>query len=771
MTRDRVVPWAAGAALILLAGLFALPLLRDGIYVGNGTDLFSYQYPARALLRRLLFDFEFPFWNEGVLGGVPLFAAWQHGVLDPITWLSLPLPSTVAIDLDRALRGVVLVLGAMALGNVLSGASGPRRWLQPSRGAVACAAVFAGAGVTWGHVYAGHLSFLAVWAYVPWWAATTLWAMQPELSLRLRARRAVLAGVPMALCLLAGHPQLVYIAGVTLTFVALAHRAAAGWLGTLVVGAVCASVGLGLSAVQWLPVAELAPELNRSLAGSEPLALSFSPPVAALLTGPAPLAFGPPEARLGSFSWHEAVGAISPAAVALALVGVASLGRRGLWLLGAMIVLLLLVPGRHLPVLQALLDVVPGLDAFRVPSRWWAGVTILVGVAAIPALSAGSTTDNRKLAALLAGLWALGLLGLAFGLDADGSGWYAEAFGRRADAAARAAAESATGGRLTFGAAIAALTAWWAFRGRPQQSWLVLVLLAACVWDGVELGRTVQPAERQWPVERVDWDEATTDWLRQAVGSGRLVTAPRLRHANRPGGAGLRGAGGYETAMPLWSNRFGNLANGRPVDRYQVNLQIRRASPWLDRMAVNHLLVDGRDRPTIGAFPGWRRAGERGTLQLLRSPSALPRVALAERTEVVADRSEALLRLGRLGRDTVLVDRAVSAQPRVGSDRVVPTVTRNAEQAFEVTVASPALLVVRDALTAGWQAEVDGTAAPWVLVDGLFRGVEVPAGTHHVEMRYIPPGWLLGLALSLLTFFAALAALRLLREPDQNAEA
>lgn len=771
MTRDRVVPWAAGAALLVLAGLFALPLLREGVYIGNGTDLFSYQYPARALLRRLLFDFEFPFWNEGVLGGVPLFAAWQHGVLDPITWLSLPLPASIAIDLDRALRGVVLVLGAAALGNVLSGAAGPRRWLQPSPAAVTSAAIFAGAGVTWGHVYAGHLSFLAVWAYVPWWAATTLWAMRPDLALRVRARRAVLAGVPMALCLLAGHPQLVYIAGVALAFVALAHHTTAGRLGTVVVGTVCTLVGLGLSAAQWLPVAELAPELNRSLAGSEPLALSFSPPVAALLTGPAPLAFGPPEARLSSFSWHEAVGAISPAAVALALVGVAQLGRRGLWLLGAMVMLSLLVPGRNLPLLQALLDVVPGLDAFRVPSRWWAGVTVLVAVAAIPALMPGSTPDKRKLGALLPGVWALALLAMAFGLDADGSGLYAEAFGRRADAAARAAAEGATGGRLALGAAIAALTAWWAFRGRPQQSWLLLALLASCVWDGVELGRIVQPAERQWPVERVGWDDATTDWLREAVGTGRVVTAPRLRHANRPGGAGLRGAGGYETAMPLWSNRFGNLANGRPIDRYQVNLQIRRASPWLDRMAVNHLLVDGRDRPTLGAFPGWRGVGERGTFQLMRSPSALPRVALAERTEVVADRSEALVRLGRLGRDTVLVDRPVAAKPRASSDSVVSTLAHNAEQGFDVSVASPGLLVVRDVLTVGWQAEVDGAPAPWVLVDGLFRGVEVPAGAHHVRMRYVPPGWLLGLTLSLLTFFAALAALRLLREPDQNAEA
>ena len=48
--------------------------------------------------------------------------------------------------------------------------------------------------------------------------------------------------------------------------------------------------------------------------------------------------------------------------------------------------------------------------------------------------------------------------------------------------------------------------------------------------------------------------------------------------------------------------------------------------------------------------------------------------------------------------------------------------------------------VARQALP-GWSVEVDGEAADEVVVDGLFLGVEVPAGEHVITWRYSSP-WL-----------------------------
>jgi len=65
-----------------------------------------------------------------------------------------------------------------------------------------------------------------------------------------------------------------------------------------------------------------------------------------------------------------------------------------------------------------------------------------------------------------------------------------------------------------------------------------------------------------------------------------------------------------------------------------------------------------------------------------------------------------------------------------------------------VEVASPveATLVLADAYYPGWMATVDGAAATIVPVDGLFRGVAIPAGRHTVELAYRPQSLRVGLA-------------------------
>ena len=78
---------------------------------------------------------------------------------------------------------------------------------------------------------------------------------------------------------------------------------------------------------------------------------------------------------------------------------------------------------------------------------------------------------------------------------------------------------------------------------------------------------------------------------------------------------------------------------------------------------------------------------------------------------------------------------------------------------IEAVLRAPGLLVVNDTMLDGWTATVDGTPTPIVEVNGLVRGVWLEAGTHHVAMRYVPPGLASGAALSFVALaVAALAA-------------
>jgi hypothetical protein len=58
------------------------------------------------------------------------------------------------------------------------------------------------------------------------------------------------------------------------------------------------------------------------------------------------------------------------------------------------------------------------------------------------------------------------------------------------------------------------------------------------------------------------------------------------------------------------------------------------------------------------------------------------------------------------------------------------------------------VLVLRERLSAGWRAWVDGEEARIWEVDLLFMGVAVPPGQHTVEFFYTPPRFVNGLGLS-----------------------
>jgi hypothetical protein len=60
------------------------------------------------------------------------------------------------------------------------------------------------------------------------------------------------------------------------------------------------------------------------------------------------------------------------------------------------------------------------------------------------------------------------------------------------------------------------------------------------------------------------------------------------------------------------------------------------------------------------------------------------------------------------------------------------------EVILEATVEEPALLVLADMAYPGWRATIDGTPAPILTVDGVFRGLVLRPGAHRVRFTYRP---------------------------------
>ncbi|MCW3034717.1 MAG: hypothetical protein JWM17_29 [Actinobacteria bacterium] len=73
-----------------------------------------------------------------------------------------------------------------------------------------------------------------------------------------------------------------------------------------------------------------------------------------------------------------------------------------------------------------------------------------------------------------------------------------------------------------------------------------------------------------------------------------------------------------------------------------------------------------------------------------------------------------------------------------------------------VDAARPAMLVLSQAWSPGWEALIDGHVVAVVRVDGLVQGVPVPAGSHRVELAYRAPGLRTGFLIGLGTVIAIL---------------
>jgi hypothetical protein len=186
-----------------------------------------------------------------------------------------------------------------------------------------------------------------------------------------------------------------------------------------------------------------------------------------------------------------------------------------------------------------------------------------------------------------------------------------------------------------------------------------------------------------------------------------------------------------------------------------------------------------------GAMVEARLAGERGARhaaelaslrEAFRDPAlgvvvyentnALPRTFRVGRVEPTGSADAAFTRLGDGFdfRNAALVDKAeVAATTAALGARVEPArdggvATISGETPNTVTIATDgstgALLVLADLAYPGWRVAIDDQEARVLTVDGVLRGVVVPAGSHVVTFRYRPATWLIGGALSMLGLVA-----------------
>ena len=189
----------------------------------------------------------------------------------------------------------------------------------------------------------------------------------------------------------------------------------------------------------------------------------------------------------------------------------------------------------------------------------------------------------------------------------------------------------------------------------------------------------------------------------------------------------LKSTGGVNTSELDYATTQWLTPKGRITQNSTAQL-----SPILDLLGVRYVVCRGSPPP--GARPAFRSPD----YWIVENPSALPRVFVPKRVEVVPVENERLKKLSELEfnpREVAYVETPVD----------LPTECRGAveiknETPTRIVVAArmetAGLLVLADRWDKGWRATVDGRPAPILVTDQAIRGVVLPAGPATIEFRY-----------------------------------
>jgi hypothetical protein len=413
---SRTWRWEFSVALAfaIFVALLYMRLLFTNRVLASG-DILLYFYPYRDFAAAALREGQIPLWNPYIFMGAPFLANPQAAVLYPLHWPLSWLPVTTQVYWSAALHTWLLAMGGYVL---------MRLWGQSRWAGVIAGLVLAGSGFYGGLI--GHLNQMNGAAWLPWAMAVLVWEGKVSIHWTRSLRAIGLFALLVALMLLAGHTQTVYInlfgIGVWLVWPLLIGlgRNLSRRFGTsrkvveTVQGSpqkdpnVTLSTAQGLSALrttarrvaiygagvmvgalaaapQLLPTLELSARGLRQGGLSYGEASSFSlQPLKLWWTLLPSYGLADLGQIFGTSGYTEFVAYVGVIALLLAALG-AWRGRGAAWASGLLLAVLgiFLAAGRWNPVYYLLYWLVPGFDLFRAPARWMMlytlGLAILAG--------------------------------------------------------------------------------------------------------------------------------------------------------------------------------------------------------------------------------------------------------------------------------------------------------------------------------------------------------------------------------------------------------
>jgi len=737
-------------------GLVAVPDRVPGLEDSDATLLF---YANRDFLRRSLAEKELPLWNPYNMLGYPQYAAGQSGVFYPPTYLIYPWFTTGhALFADLTLHLVLLGLTTAYLARTIG---------IGSAGAVLAAFATTLSPLLVLRVHAGHLTVLTTLAWIPLLAASAIRMLRGE-------RKACFAGaLALALATNAGHIQPLFYAlafGLPLVAIALLLRRDGRPLSLLIVSI---TVGIGLGAVQLLPLAELSTSSSREEVTLEwQLQYSTRPFELAAILGPEIFGDRGQVPYWGRLKVWETLPAFGFSLTVLGLLAPMLAGpRRAVLPMALVIGSILLALGLDLPFARLAVTVVPGFASFRAHAR-----ILLLGLIPL-ALLAGHSADElvhradrtRWPAVLLSLTISLAVLTLAFTAShAPDHTWNellgslyspGESFDRVEIESIVPAVKKQVVEVLRRDAVLAFWISLWVtvsgFRPLGKVGLVVLILPLVLDYMGGALKfRHTRPAPSV--------SEETKKFLATRPPGSRVVfdqyyppTLCTLLGVDSPGGS--------VSLTPRRTHEFLLGTQGRSArDVVSDTVACIRCDGPARILGVARWVTT----PLTGwSPPGMRAVNSPGRDRFYEDPNPWPRVWCVGQVRWCSDDKESLslvcARSFRFDKEAVIVGTprdlglpppgpTPGSNPTERAPGIAKVLTRTScSVSVEVRLERPGLLVLAESYDPGWSATGPNGPLEVLRVNHALRGVPLPAGHSEVVFRYRPVSFGLAVALSL----------------------
>ncbi len=808
------------AVIALWPILCAAPTQAPGL---PGQDGRTQWYPWRELAADSIRRGSLPLWNPYVLCGTPFLGNFQSALFYPPNFLFVIAPVGIAaravLLLHVWLSMIFVYLLARMIGpfdHAQGRPEGTRTGGAGRAGGAVGAMAFGLCAAQLLRVPAGHWG---VSCAIPWLALIFLCT---EWMMRRPSRWALLVGAfAVAMQILSGMPQYVFITAVSAGFYALIRPLGAGgpfdhaqgrpegtrmggepWKGRAERWAMVAGMwllGAALAAIQLLPGIEAAANGARSLPMLKNWLKVFSLGPECLLTMIVPGLFG--GGADGSFYWGrwlywEMNAYVGIAALVLAVYAlICERPRRTVacFALTACVALLLAL-GEHthatdLMALTPLGSMFRGSAKFLLPFSLALSVLAAIGTERL--LSAAPPKLLRFiLVAAVAGAIALAILLAAPGAVASWqqavlkSGECLYRYQPNAETTSASALPAVHDALQTLVLLGGLVGGYMLFRrkppvrrshggpeqssnGRPAAAFVIFFIVAA---DAVLFSRGFIGPATTFRAEKSAWPEGAGAALRREGGDRRTwaLDIPEMDDAMLERVPAVEG---IEPNPPARFHQLFQAGQGSPVNiAPSIYRLLSPGGPVPLRTAL------GRVLGPAGMLPAPSKARvlwNDSRWEIVELPSSATRALVVYRSRVAHSPEEALeAALTGDPRSAVVLEEESTppASPATGP-RTLAGILKDApdDVAVIAELEKPGWLVLLDNYFPGWKAEADGAPARILRADYAFRAVALSAGSHRVLFRYRPESFSWGIAVSLAALAtAAVIALTAIRRSQKS---